>query len=61
MAATTGMSCRCCCRRSTRRTGERMSDSQLRDEVITLLLASHETTANALAWTWYLLARHAAR
>ncbi len=35
-----------------------MSDSQLRDEVITLLLASHETTANALAWTWYLLARH---
>jgi cytochrome P450 len=39
-------------------TGERMSDSQLRDEVVTLLLASHETTANALAWTWYLLARH---
>jgi cytochrome P450 len=38
--------------------GERMSDSQLRDELITLLLASHETTANALAWTWYLLARH---
>lgn len=38
--------------------GEGMSDSQLRDEVITLLLASHETTANALAWTWYLLARH---
>jgi cytochrome P450 len=37
---------------------EGMSDSQLRDEVITLLLASHETTANALAWTWYLLARH---
>ena len=36
-----------------------MSDSQLRDEVITLLLAGHETTANALAWTWYLLARHA--
>jgi len=40
-------------------TGEGMSDSQVRDEVITLLLASHETTANALAWTWYLLARHA--
>jgi cytochrome P450 len=38
--------------------GEGMSDRQLRDEVITLLLASHETTANALAWTWYLLARH---
>ena len=55
----TGMSCRCCCRRSDEGTGERMSDSQVRDEVITLLLASHETTANALAWTWYLLARHA--
>lgn len=40
-------------------TGERMSDSQVCDEVITLLLASHETTAHALAWTWYLLARHA--
>jgi cytochrome P450 len=40
-------------------TGERMSDGQVRDEVITLLLASHETTAHALAWTWYLLARHA--
>jgi cytochrome P450 len=39
-------------------TGESMSDGQVRDEVITLLLASHETTANALAWTWYLLARH---
>jgi cytochrome P450 len=39
--------------------GERMSDVQLRDEIVTLLLASHETTANALAWTWYLLARHA--
>ncbi len=39
--------------------GERMSGSQLRDEIVTLLLASHETSANALAWTWYLLARHA--
>ena len=38
---------------------ERMSDSQVRDEVVTLLLASHETTANAVAWTWFLLARHA--
>ncbi len=35
-----------------------MSDRQLRDEVITLFLAGHETTANALAWTWVLLARH---
>lgn len=39
--------------------GERMSDRQLRDEIVTLLLASHETTANALAWTWYLLGRQA--
>ena len=39
---------------------EGMSDRQLRDEAITLLLAGHETTANALAWTWYLLARHPA-
>ena len=39
-------------------TGEGMSRGQLRDEVMTFLLAGHETTAVALAWTWYLLARH---
>lgn len=39
-------------------TGEEMSDQQLRDEVMTLLLAGHETTANALTWTWYLLAQY---
>ncbi len=33
--------------------GEGMSDTQLRDEVLTMLLAGHETTANALAWTFY--------
>ena len=38
--------------------GGRMSDKQLRDEVITLLLAGHETTALALSWTWYLLYQH---
>ena len=38
--------------------GGGMSDRQLRDEALTLFLAGHETTANALAWTWYLLARH---
>jgi cytochrome P450 len=38
--------------------GNGMSDQQLRDELTTILLAGHETTANALAWTWYLLARH---
>jgi cytochrome P450 len=35
-----------------------LSDTQVRDEVMTLLLAGHETTANALTWTWYELARH---
>jgi cytochrome P450 len=38
--------------------GSGMTDRQVRDEVMTLLLAGHETTANALAWTWYLLATH---
>jgi cytochrome P450 len=36
-------------------TGQPLSDMQVRDEVATFLLAGHETTANALAWTWYLL------
>jgi cytochrome P450 len=39
-------------------TGERMSARQLRDEVLTILVAGHETTAAALAWTWSLLCRH---
>ncbi len=39
-------------------TGTGMSDKQLRDEVLTILLAGHETTANALAWTWFLLGTH---
>lgn len=39
-------------------TSEQMTDQQLRDEVVTLLLAGHETTANALTWTWYLLSQH---
>lgn len=38
--------------------GSSMSDAQLRDEVMTLFLAGHETTALALSWTFYLLARH---
>jgi cytochrome P450 len=38
--------------------GGSMSDQQIRDEVLTLLIASHETNANALAWTWHLLARN---
>jgi len=37
--------------------GSQMSDRQLRDEVMTLFLAGHETTALTLSWAWYLLAR----
>jgi cytochrome P450 len=39
-------------------TGERMNDKQVRDEVLTLLFAGYETTANTLAWTWYLLSQY---
>lgn len=35
-----------------------MTDAQIRDEVLTLLLAGHETTANALTFAWWLLAQH---
>jgi cytochrome P450 len=38
----------------------RMSDQQVRDEAMTIFLAGHETTANALNWTWYLLSEHPA-
>jgi cytochrome P450 len=38
--------------------GNPMSDQQVRDEIVTLFIAGHETTATALAWTLYLLARH---
>ena len=41
------------------KTGEAMSNRQLRDEVMTIFLAGHETTAIALGWTWYLLSKHA--
>ncbi len=34
-----------------------MSDKELRDELLTLVLAGHETTANSLAWTWERLVR----
>lgn len=39
-------------------TGEGMTDTQIRDEVMTLFLAGHETTANALSWTFYLLSKY---
>ena len=38
-------------------TGETMSDRQIRDEVTTIYLAGHETTAVTLSWTWYLLSK----
>jgi cytochrome P450 len=41
-------------------TGEQMSDVQLRDEIMTMFLAGHETTANLLAWTFYLLSKNPA-
>ena len=40
--------------------GAAMDDQQVRDEAMTLFLAGHETTANALAWAWYLLSQHPA-
>jgi cytochrome P450 len=40
--------------------GEGMSDRQLRDEIITFLIAGHETVASALVWTWYALSLHPA-
>ena len=39
-------------------TGEGMTDRQLRDEVMTVYLAGHETTAMALSWCWYLLSKN---
>jgi cytochrome P450 len=38
--------------------GQALSNQQLRDEVMTMFLAGHETTANALSWSWYLLGQH---
>ncbi len=41
-------------------TGEGMNDKQLRDEIITFLIAGHETIASLLVWTWYALSLHPA-
>lgn len=38
--------------------GSALTDQQIRDEIITLLIAGHETVASALTWSWYLLAQH---
>jgi len=37
---------------------KRLTDTEVRDQALTLFLAGHETTANALAWTWHLLTQH---
>ncbi len=37
---------------------EGRSDKRLRDQILSMILAGHETTANALAWTWYMLSLH---
>jgi len=39
-------------------TGGGMTASEVRDEVVTIFMAGHETTAQALSWTWYLLSLH---
>ena len=38
--------------------GDRMNDDEVRDQLVTLFVAGHETTSNALTWTWYLLSQH---
>lgn len=39
-------------------TGRHLSDEQVRDEAMTLFVAGHETTAQAMSWSWYLLSQH---
>ncbi|WP_176560109.1 cytochrome P450 [Brevibacillus dissolubilis] len=39
-------------------TGRPLSDQAIRNQVLTIMIAGHETTANALSWAWYLLAKH---
>ena len=39
-------------------TGKKMDDQEIRDHVMTIMFAGHETTANALTFAWYLLAKH---
>jgi cytochrome P450 len=43
---------------STTEAGQPLTDEQVRDEVMTVLLAGHESTANAMSWMWYLLVQH---
>jgi cytochrome P450 len=41
-----------------RKSGDPMPDKQVLDEIVTLIIAGHETTASVLNWTWYLLSQH---
>jgi cytochrome P450 len=43
-----------------KQSGKALNDRQVRDEVVTMLLAGHVTTANMLTWAWYLLSEHRA-
>ena len=45
---------------ATTEDGEPLTDQEVRDELLTLVLAGHETTANSLAWTWERLVRNPA-
>jgi cytochrome P450 len=38
--------------------GQEMDNTELRDQLVTIFLAGHETTSNALSWTWYLLSQN---
>lgn len=38
--------------------GDRFTDTEVRDQLVTFFVAGHETTSNALTWTWYLLSQH---
>ena len=49
---------RCCSRRTTAKPAIPPGDEQIRDEIMTLFMAGHETTANALTWALFLLAQH---
>jgi len=53
-----GLQMRQCWTQDTEAGIQRMNDTQLRDEVMTIFLAGHETTANALTWTLYLLSQN---
>ncbi|MFC0270760.1 cytochrome P450 [Metabacillus herbersteinensis] len=43
---------------TTYENGESLPEEEIRDQLVTMLLAGHETTATALTWAWYLLAKH---